>query len=59
MENIKNKLEKFKNIVIKNCKNPTFEYKEWFVDDHLIIVERIAMELVIFIRKQIEKLFLP
>ena len=45
MENIKNKLEKFKNIVIKNCKNPTFEYKEWFVDDHLIIVERIAMEL--------------
>ncbi len=45
MENVQNKLNKFKRIVKENCKNKDFEYREWFVDDHLIIVERIAMEL--------------
>jgi hypothetical protein len=42
---MENKLNKFKDIVKDNCKNIDFEYKEWFVADHLEIVERIAMEL--------------
>ncbi len=39
------KLTLLKQTVIKNCANNSFTYKEWFVDDHLLIVERIAMEL--------------
>ncbi|EKE21690.1 MAG: hypothetical protein ACD_7C00154G0009 [uncultured bacterium] len=45
MNNIREKLNLFKEIVIKNCDNDNFKYREWFVRDHLIIVERIAMEL--------------
>ncbi|MCM2339405.1 MAG: HD domain-containing protein [Burkholderiales bacterium] len=42
---MEDKLNKFKEIVKENCKNKDFEYREWFVSDHLLIVERIAMEL--------------
>lgn len=45
MEDLQNKLNAFKEIVIGNCKNKAFTYREWFVADHLMIVERIAMEL--------------
>ncbi len=45
MPNIKEKLNSFKEIVTRNCDNENFEYRDWFVKDHLIIVERIAMEL--------------
>jgi hypothetical protein len=45
MDNIQDKLESFKKIVIKNCENKNFRYHEWFVKDHLMIVERLAMEL--------------
>jgi putative nucleotidyltransferase with HDIG domain len=38
-------LEEFKKIVIKNCSHPSFVYHEFFVNDHLLLVERIAMEL--------------
>ncbi len=45
MNNMKQQLEAFKKIVIENCERPDFEYREWFLRDHLMIVERIAMEL--------------
>jgi HD superfamily phosphodiesterase len=45
MDTLQTKLNAFKHIVIDNCKNENFPYREWFVDDHLTIVERIAMEL--------------
>ena len=45
MSNIQEKLDSFKKIVIENCENDGFEYREWFVKDHLAVVERIAMEL--------------
>ncbi|MEI6660351.1 MAG: HD domain-containing protein [bacterium] len=45
MDDIQAKLSEFKNIVIKNCNNPSFAYWDWMVNDHLVIVERIAMEL--------------
>lgn len=38
-------LEKFRNIVIENFSRKEFKYHEWMVEYHLIIVERIAMEL--------------
>ncbi len=38
-------IEKFKAIVIANCARPDFAYREWFVEYHLNIVERIALEL--------------
>ena len=46
MKNIEEKIEAFKKIVIKNNHdNPAFKYREWFVGDHLEIVEKIAKEL--------------
>lgn len=45
MNDLQSKLNIFKQIVIKNCDNESFEYREWFVNDHLNIVERIAMEI--------------
>ncbi|MFA7209448.1 MAG: HD domain-containing protein [Parcubacteria group bacterium] len=46
MKNIQDKLDAFKDIVIKNIQgNENFPYREWFIDDHLMIVERIALEL--------------
>ncbi|MFZ2072174.1 MAG: HD domain-containing protein [Minisyncoccia bacterium] len=45
MSELQNKLNAFKQIVINNCNNENFSYREWFVNDHLIIVEKIAMEL--------------
>ena len=42
---MKEKLEAFKQVVIENSNNPDFTYREWFIADHMIIVERIAMEL--------------
>lgn len=38
-------IEKFKNMVIQNFSRPDFRWREWMVDYHLRIVERIAMEL--------------
>ena len=32
-------------MVIKNSENHNFEYREWFIADHMMIVERISMEL--------------
>lgn len=45
MSDIQEKIDAFKRIVVQNCQSPSFAYREWFVDDHLTIVERIAMEL--------------
>ncbi len=45
MSTLQPQLAAFKEAVIKNCQSDTFPYREWFVDDHLAIVERIAMEL--------------
>jgi len=42
---MQDKLNKFKEIIKENCRNENFEFREWFVNDHLMIVERIAMEL--------------
>jgi|GEM_PF-2725933 len=42
---IQDKLNKFKQIVVENCKNPDFIFREFFVKDHLIITERLALEL--------------
>lgn len=45
MLNNQDKLDSFKKIVIENCSRNDFEYRDWFVKDHLMIVERIATEL--------------
>jgi putative nucleotidyltransferase with HDIG domain len=45
MADMQSKLDAFKQIVIENCQNEAFAYREWFIADHLLIVERIAMEL--------------
>ncbi|MFA6585698.1 MAG: hypothetical protein WCS86_00875 [Candidatus Paceibacterota bacterium] len=45
MESTQDKLNKFKQLTIKNCENVDFPYREWFVNDHLNIVEKIAIEL--------------
>ena len=41
-------IDVFKGIVIENCKNESFKYREWFVKDHLLIVEKLANELCAF-----------
>lgn len=38
-------LTKFKNIVVKNFSKEGFAYREWMVEYHLKIVEKIALEL--------------
>lgn len=40
-----NLVETFKDHVVKLCQNPSFVHSEWFVEYHLEIVERIALEL--------------
>ena len=45
MNDLQLKLNAFKQIVIQNSQGEAFAYREWFIPDHLIIVERIAMEL--------------
>lgn len=45
MNNFQDQLDAFKQIVIKNCQNRDFIFKEFFIADHLMITERIAMEL--------------
>lgn len=38
-------IEKFKKVVIENFSRKDFTYREWMVDYHLKIVEKIALEL--------------
>ena len=38
-------INEFKKIVIRNCENPGFKFREFFIRDHLLIVEKIASEL--------------
>jgi len=45
MSDLQPKLDAFKQIVIANSQNGHFAYREWFIADHLMIVERITMEL--------------
>lgn len=42
---MQSQLDKFKEVVVRNCDNPSFVFREWFAKDHLLIVEKIAMEL--------------
>lgn len=42
---MKDKIDKFKSIVIENFSKEDFQYHEWMGEYHLEIVERIAMEL--------------
>ena len=44
--NNKEKLNAFKQTVIENCNNKDFVYNEFFVNDHLLITEKIALELI-------------
>jgi hypothetical protein len=43
--NIKTCINNFKQTVIANCQNSQFVYHEFFVKDHLLVVEKIAIEL--------------
>lgn len=45
MNGFQKEVEAFKQVVVGNCQRQDFAYREWFVNDHLLIVERIAMEL--------------
>ncbi|MEI7498677.1 MAG: HD domain-containing protein [Candidatus Falkowbacteria bacterium] len=43
--NIKTCINNFKQTAITNCQNSQFVYHEFFVKDHLLVVEKIAIEL--------------
>ena len=45
MSELQPKLNAFKQIVIDNCKNEAFTFRDWFISDHMMIVEKIAMQL--------------